>query len=134
MAQQFQDTILGSKPVLNENEENPLKSNFDEIVSRINSLSYGQDSNRSYLKKKEKLSDDSYKVINSLSNSIESADQQIKEQVQNLASKQEISKDPYLGEMHNNLRNGFGIYVYENKFFRYEIDTQNKGIFTTGSS
>lgn len=124
MTQQFQDTILGSKPVINEDEENSLKMNFDDIISHVNSLSYGLGSNRSYNKKKEKLSDESYKVINSLSNSIESADQHVKDAVHQ-HSKQENLKNPYLGEMHNNLRNGFGIYVYENKFFRYEGEWKN---------
>nr|KAG5708027.1 hypothetical protein BaRGS_025165 [Batillaria attramentaria] len=34
-------------------------------------------------------------------------------------------REPYIGEKRNFLRNGYGVYVYENQFFRYEGEWKN---------
>lgn len=119
MTQEFESTILGSKPV--SSGDNNIKINFDLIIERLNSFKLNQSISKA-AKKKEKESDDSYKIILSMSDSLQSATDEIKEVV---ANKLENSKKNYQGEMQNNLRNGFGIYVYENKFFRYEGEWKN---------
>lgn len=119
VTQEFESTILGSKPV--SSGDNNIKINFDLIIERLNSFKLNQSISKA-AKKKEKESDDSYKIILSMSDSLQSATDEIKEVV---ANKLENSKKNYQGEMQNNLRNGFGIYVYENKFFRYEGEWKN---------
>jgi hypothetical protein len=49
-------------------------------------------------------------------------------------TQKKIVKDNYIGEMRNNIRDGYGVYVYENSFFRYEGEWKNgkkhgKGLF-----
>lgn len=126
VTQAFEETILGSKPIPqtenSNDQENNLKNNFDEMIKRFN-IRLDQSLNRTQ-RHREKESDESYKIINSMTDSMGSVkDENIRDVVRD--SKMENSKKNYQGEMQNNLRNGFGIYVYENKFFRYEGEWKN---------
>jgi len=122
VTQEFENSVLGSRPIQAlPGEENSLKINFDDLITRFNALNINPNLSKSS-KKKEKESDDSYKIITSLTDSLQSANEEIKELTTN---KLENSKKNYQGEMANNLRNGFGIYVYENKYFRYEGEWKN---------
>ncbi len=122
VTQEFENSVLGSRPIQAiPGEENSLKINFDDLITRFNTLNMNPNLSKSS-KKKEKESDDSYKIITSLTDSLQSANEEIKELTTN---KLENSKKNYQGEMANNLRNGFGIYVYENKYFRYEGEWKN---------
>lgn len=130
MAQTFEQTILGSRPILDEedNGENKIKIKFDLLISRF--LPAGLiDMNRDFV-------------------SIKSTDHSLKSAPLNkITEKQTKQKSNYKGEMMKNLRNGrtssnkyfisidclnnyylilgFGIYAYENKYFRYEGEWLN---------
>jgi len=122
VTQEFENSVLGSKPIQTvPGEENNLKINFDDFITHFHEISLNQNLSKSS-KKKEKESDDSYKIITSMTDSLQSANEEIK---QSTTNKLENSKKKYQGEMANNMRNGFGIYVYENKFFRYEGEWKN---------
>lgn len=105
VAQLYEETILGSRPVVDEDDSpnNKLKSAFDLLISRFLP---------GLLLNKDAIS------IKSTENSLKSS---------NVAklNRQKVAKSNYKGEMMHNLRNGFGIYIYENKFFRYEGEWRN---------
>lgn len=96
--------------------DNKIKQAFDlMILSQINNLP---------IINKTNIEEN---VINTQSNSLKSA----------LSA---VNKNMYTGEMTNNLRNGFGVYVYDNKYFKYEGEWRNgvkhgfgKFIFGDGS-
>ncbi|CAF0793589.1 unnamed protein product [Brachionus calyciflorus] len=106
VSQPFQDSILGSKPIVENSDEssNKLRINFDFLVDRYFTFvpNYNMES--------------TVMDIKSFTHSMNS--ESIKKSMNTF--KKEIFKHNYKGEMANNLRNGFGIYVYDNNFFRYE--------------
>lgn len=125
VSQEYEDTILGPKQKIN--DENKLKTNFDQLVSRnIAKIKLGLNKKKlSKLAKKSEDTDVPSINIRSESESIKSVDLDVSSKSNELINKAKASKKIYQGEMAHNLRNGFGIYQYDNKFFRYEGEWKN---------
>lgn len=117
VAQPYEHSVYGYVPVVNESEgkENKLKKNFDSLISRILP---------SLIKsiKKGELTDSTMMDIKSTTNSLNSDSLNKKSST---TFKKEMPKVNYKGEMENNLRNGFGVYIYDNRFFKYEGEWKN---------
>lgn len=126
VSQEYEDTILGPKQKIN--DENKLKANFDHLLSRnVAKIKLGL-----HKKKANKLAKKSTDTevpslnIRSESESIKSAELDFSSKSNELSiNKMKFNKKIYQGEMAHNLRNGFGIYQYENKYFRYEGEWKN---------
>ena len=108
VSQPYEETIMGSKPIYEEENQDKLKVNFDSLIGR-------------FLPSVKNKNEDNYFSIRSETNSLNSADENYVRHISNKI----LPKKNYEGEMLNNLRNGFGIYVYDNRFFRYEGEWRN---------
>ena len=123
VSQAFEDSVLGAKPKIDAEYGNKLTTSFDTLIARNVS--------------KIKLDLDKKKVVNKKKPEVPSLN--IRSETESLQSvdlinmkkdtKLSLSKKIYQGEMQNNLRNGFGIYQYDNKFFRYEGEWKNGYIY-----
>jgi hypothetical protein len=137
ISQNYQNTITGIRPIINSNEEDELKKGFDFLIFRLVNILKVSNSNENTLTTTSSLNSgqgDPLLLIRSVSNSLKSADylqvqQKNKTNNNNVlnsfiqqvnANKNRPTRKFYEGDTVNNLRNGFGIYIYENEFFRYE--------------
>ena len=94
---ELRELIMNQDTLNTETNSYKLKSSFESLLYRHASMSSTQSK--------------SERGLNFVLVSNANTDQ---EQIRN------SKKNTYKGEMARNLRNGFGIYVYENDFFRYE--------------
>jgi hypothetical protein len=119
VSQAFEDSVLGAKPKIDADNGNKLTTSFDSLIARnVSKIKLGLDKIKPINRKKP---DVPALNIRSETESLQSVD------LLNMKkdTKLSLSKKIYQGEMQNNLRNGFGIYMYDNKFFRYEGEWKN---------
>ena len=127
VTQEYEYSVLGSRPIDVDDNNLMLKTNFDLLVSRMVTASLVEAKVRTNIKNKSET--EMYLNIrtdtNSLTSRMESSTNQLMDVSPQNPKKAAISKRSYVGETKNNVRNGFGVYVFENKFFRYEGEWKN---------
>lgn len=118
--QEYENTILGCKPI--EDDLLVIQDSFNQLIMRMASL---PSSNQSQRQSKAKSD-----LKNNLESSLAAKMKSLMENSQIVkispnGTKKVNSKRIYIGDTKDNVRDGFGTYVFENKFFRYEGEWKN---------